>query len=260
MALIDNDNTSTSYFWYMGGDGAAIRRVAQSFQLGSAATIGSVTFRASLDTGSSFNIRVRIETNSGSAPSGTLVDANAEKIIAGTATGGSSVLHTATFDSTFNLSSGTTYWIVLKKETESSTNNRYAIYASNTSTYATYNLASYNGSWSAQVNDDMYFTLSSASVSYTATPSALNISTDEATQSILIYANSVGVGAGVQVQAPNITGADSGGQNPNYTAGTIRNGTGGPGTSVIYADRPTATAKIDDSKYDYSKVKDPRSY
>lgn len=94
----------------------------------------------------------------------------------------------------------------------------------------------------------------------TVTPQALNLSTGAATQSIYLTMPVLSMGGTLQTLVPTIQGASSGGQNNDYTAGTVRNGTGGPGTQYIYADRPTATAKIDDSKYDYSKVKDPRSY
>lgn len=153
--IIDNDNTAVTYAWAIGGDGTFIRRVAQSFTLADTETIASIKFRAGLNTGSAFDMTVTVETDSAGVPSGTLADANLTTTVTGES-GTGSTQYTATFTST-SLASGT-YWIVIKKVSESTADNNYNIWSSTTaSTYAGGIEASYAGSYTTRVNDDMYF-------------------------------------------------------------------------------------------------------
>jgi len=155
-AIINNDSTSTAYGWAMGGDGTYIRRVAQSFTLSETTTISGVKFRAGLTTGSAFDMTVTIETNNAGAPSGTLADANLTTTVTGES-GTGSTQYTASFTTT-SLVAGT-YWLVVKKASESTANNYYQLWGSEGSTYAGGNEKVYtSGAWGELgTSDDMYF-------------------------------------------------------------------------------------------------------
>jgi len=105
------DQSSGSLGGPLGGAaGGQEYRVAQSFQLDSNYTIAGVSYKLGTNSGSpTGNHTVRIETDNSGVPSGTLADANASKEITPVANS----YNTATFDNTFQLSSSTTYWLVI---------------------------------------------------------------------------------------------------------------------------------------------------
>lgn len=99
-----------------------------------------------------------------------------------------------------------------------------------------------------------------STVSYTATPGALNLSTSTAAQDAYLYPTVLSLGGTFQFPTPTTTGGSSGG-NPDYTTGTIVNGSGGLGSQYIYGDKPELPTLIrDKEQYSYARVKDPRSY
>jgi hypothetical protein len=155
MILINNDNTSTAYGWAAGGDGTYVRRVAQSFTLTEPTIITGAKFRAGLASGSAFDMTVTIETNNAGAPLGTLAHANFTTTVTGES-GVGSTQYAASFVSA-SLAAGT-YWLVVKKASEGTSNNYYTVWCSTTtSTYAGGNVSSYADSYTAYANDDMYF-------------------------------------------------------------------------------------------------------
>lgn len=85
------------------------------------------------------DLTIRIETDAGGKPSGTLVDANAEKDITYLAVGnvGSPLFANIEFPGNFTLEAGKQYWIVLKSPGSASSANRYYVYVE-TAADATY--------------------------------------------------------------------------------------------------------------------------
>lgn len=96
--------------------------LAQSFQLTATAPVVRVDLYLKKVNTISDAITLRIETNSGSAPSGTLVDANAT--ITATPSNTSYGWVSFTFPATFSLTGATRYWIKCTVPNQSS-DNRY---------------------------------------------------------------------------------------------------------------------------------------
>ncbi len=101
------------------GNGAGLidstYKTAQSFQLGATATINQAAiglFRSG--TGTSFEtFTLRVETDSGGNPSGTLVDEGAVAILPESGITNSTAWYTFVFNGGFTLLDSTTYWLVL---------------------------------------------------------------------------------------------------------------------------------------------------
>jgi hypothetical protein len=101
-------------------------KLGQSFQV-AASTCDLVKLRLRKFGSPTGTMTLRIETNSGSAPSGTLVDANATITVAESGLGTS--FADVTFDFTnFSLSASTTYWLVLSTDRTASATN-YVVWA-----------------------------------------------------------------------------------------------------------------------------------
>lgn len=127
---------------------------AQSFQLTSSFELTAIKLNMAANTGSpTGDITLRIETNNGGIPSGTLANANLTK----TFTPVASNWNTVTFDVSAVLSANTLYWIVLSVGAQTP-GNYYNILTTTPSAYADGNLA-YNqaGSWTAYANYDFTF-------------------------------------------------------------------------------------------------------
>jgi len=159
-----------------GGSGCASqeRRAAQSFQLGAAATVDSLQLYLSRGAdGGATGVSVRIETNSGSTPSGTLAHANATCTMnhADINTNASIEFETCTFASSFSLNASTTYWIVAKMTTPTTDRNYYWAYDGSSPSYANGNGATSiigsgsQPSWTAQSGHDALFKVMGTSAS-----------------------------------------------------------------------------------------------
>lgn len=125
---------------------APFDRIAQSFQIGSTSTVDLVKLYLKKIGTPTGTLTVRIETNSGSAPSGTLADANATLTYAESSLGTSYA--EITFDFTnFSLTGSTTYWIVLSTDRAASASN-YVVWGVDASSpgYASGNLSTYASS------------------------------------------------------------------------------------------------------------------
>ena len=95
------------------------------------------------------NLELRIETESGGFPSGTLAHANATGSIAGGSVGRSLGLETITWDGAFSLDEGTTYMLVYQRSGAVNGSNYYNIGQSGSALAAFYRTGIYNGSsWS----------------------------------------------------------------------------------------------------------------
>jgi len=151
---------------YLGAVGGTNYRAAQGITLSSAQTLINkldvvMGDRAGTPTGV---VTLRIETDNGSnTPSGTLAHANATTTFTPTA---DRTVTTATFASSFPLSSGTKYWLVFIAATQSGT-NRWALMRTEVAGYAGgNNKSSANGgsSWVDHSSRDLVFQLYSYDV------------------------------------------------------------------------------------------------
>lgn len=109
----------------IGDQSGTERAQAQGFQLSAieaATTIKGVGFYGLKNTGTPGNITIRIETNSGGVPSGTLANANAIGTISAF-TSTSLAWHNVEFTTGFTLSASTQYWIVIKIPAGPNNNN-----------------------------------------------------------------------------------------------------------------------------------------
>lgn len=133
---------------------------AQSFQIAASAKIKGLEVYLKKNAGTPTAITVRIETNSAGTPSGVLADANlAATITAFTTTSYGWISLDFATASSVALSSGTTYWIVLKIAAGANDNN-YAWDAKSTSGYASGNMATSTdggATWVADAAKDAYF-------------------------------------------------------------------------------------------------------
>lgn len=146
---------------YIGDSGGTEYAAAQSFQVTTACTLSQVMVYLKKNTGTPGNVTVRIETDSASKPSGTLVNASATATITAF-TDTSFVWKTATLAADVALSASTTYWIVVKTAAGPN-DNQYVWGRDSTSpTYSNGNGASSSDggtTWTAQVGEDFYFRL-----------------------------------------------------------------------------------------------------
>lgn len=161
--LVSLESTQDS-FMEVGCGGAGCpsrtRRGGQSFQLTSASTVTGLEINLQRNTGTG-QLTFRIETNSGSAPSGSLVDANATCTVEEADTSvGSYTWEACNFGaSVTGLSTATTYWIVVKRTTETGSDINY-LWGSDASSpsYASGNAAQYDNSvWAGLTGSDGLF-------------------------------------------------------------------------------------------------------
>lgn len=91
-----------------------VDKIAQSFQLSSAGDVRKARlYLKKSGTLTGKTITLRVETDSGGDPSGSLVDANATASMDADTIGASYAEYTFTFDGAFSLAGSTTYWLVL---------------------------------------------------------------------------------------------------------------------------------------------------
>ena len=133
-------------------------KIGQSFQIGSTATIDKVRLWLKKTGSPTGTLTCRIETNSGSNPSGTLANANA------TVTAAESGLSTSygwiefDFGTNFSLTGATTYWIVLSTDRTASGTNYVEWGADGSSpSYASGEMRSEaSAAWSAESKDAVF--------------------------------------------------------------------------------------------------------
>lgn len=154
---VDQEQTSSANAIYFGDIGGAEYRQAQSFQLSGALTVTAVEIkRVSPTVGSpSGNWTLRIETDSGGVPSGTLANANASIVVSPPA---ENTIIKGSFATPFALSASTTYHIVVQCDNQT-TNYGWDSGYDATGSYASGNRCeSTNGgsTWSGALGD-LYF-------------------------------------------------------------------------------------------------------
>lgn len=140
------------------GNTNQIYRVAQGFQLDGAQTIHAVLFKILDITGSPTGVTARIETNNAGKPSGTLAHANATKTVSAYTTTGEK---TISFDTPFELSGSTLYFLKLTTQETEGANNFYGIVVSQENPYADGTFVLYGSTsyptWEIQSANDLYF-------------------------------------------------------------------------------------------------------
>jgi hypothetical protein len=98
-------------------------KLAQSFQIGSTATIDKAQLHLKKTGSPGGTMTLRIETDNSGEPSGTLADANATIGVAESGLSTSLAMVDFDFSTNFSLSGSTTYWLVLSTDrTQSDTN------------------------------------------------------------------------------------------------------------------------------------------
>lgn len=152
-------DTGTDTEFIIGDDGGTEKACAQSFQVDAATKVKGIRLNLKKNAGTPGDITVRIETNSSTVPSGTLVDAAATGTITAF-TSATATWYTVEFSTNFALAATTTYWIVAKTAAAANDNN-YKWYGKSASGYAAGNNATSadgGSSWSAGTSD-AYFKL-----------------------------------------------------------------------------------------------------
>lgn len=141
------------------GDVATVETAqAQSFQTAVSQKMAAVQLYLKLGAGTPGDITVRIETESSSKPSGTLVNANATATIPAFTTAAYGWV-TVNFSTAFDLTGATKYWIVIKTAAAADDNN-YKVAAKSTTGYANGNAAHSDdggSTWTADSGIDLYF-------------------------------------------------------------------------------------------------------
>ena len=140
-------------------------RLAQSFNVGSTSTVDYATLYLRKFGTPTGTLTLRIETDSAGAPSGTLAHANATVNVSESSL--STSYSNLTFGFTdFSLSSGT-YWLVLSTDRTASSSN-YVVWGADGSSpgYASGNLSTYSGSYSADTGRDMIFSVEGPTTTY----------------------------------------------------------------------------------------------
>lgn len=128
-------------------------RLAQSFQIDSAATLDLVKLYLRKWGSPSGTLTLRVETDSSGSPSGTLVNANATVDVAESGLGTSLALVDFDFSTNFPLSGSTPYWLVLST-TRSASASDYVVWGADSSPgYASGEMKSDNSGWSAESKD-----------------------------------------------------------------------------------------------------------
>lgn len=154
----------------VGDTGGTETAQGQSFTVPAALSIKGVEVYLKKSTGTPGDITVRIETNSTDKPSGTLVDADATATISSFSTT-DYAWKSVEFPDLISLSSGTTYWIVLK--TAAAANDNYYHWAADGSSpsYANGTMAASTdggSTWSAVTAADAYFRIKGQSTEVNA--------------------------------------------------------------------------------------------
>uniref|UniRef100_A0A6M3KKH6 Uncharacterized protein n=1 Tax=viral metagenome TaxID=1070528 RepID=A0A6M3KKH6_9ZZZZ len=163
-----NENYTTGYDnddQIYGASGNS-EKMAQSFTVSANITVNRVDLYLNKTGSPVDNTTMRIETNSVTVPSGTLIDANATTFIASSTIATSIGWMSFNTTNTFNLITGTTYWIVIGRDGARDTVN-FITDGSDVSspTYGNGNWARMGtGTWTANANYDILFKL----YSYTA--------------------------------------------------------------------------------------------
>lgn len=155
--------TGTDTGFFVGDDGGTEKACAQGFQVATAQKMKGVSVYLKKNAGTPGDITVRIETETASKPSGTLVNAAATGTIPAFTTT-SDAWYTVEFATNFDLSATTSYWIVLKTAAAANDNN-YKWEGKTASGYsASTNATSTDGgsTWTAGTSDAYFRVLGNA--------------------------------------------------------------------------------------------------
>lgn len=135
----------------------AVKRASQSFQVSSMQSLTRVSLYLKKNAGTTTGLTVRIETDSGGKPSGTLVASTATATISSFATTTYRFKYVS-FSTPVVLSAATTYWIVCQHTTEGTGNSQYYWGSDSGGAYSGGNFATYASStWTAVSAHDGLF-------------------------------------------------------------------------------------------------------
>lgn len=136
------------------GDAGARTKVAQSFQASTSIAIDRIVFKVTKTGTPTDSAKISIQTNSGSAPSGTIL---ASSTISGANWPASGNIATSTLSTTASLEANTTYWVVWERTGALDGSNYYGLYLKQTTGgYANGTYAIYNGSaWADDSGTDV---------------------------------------------------------------------------------------------------------
>jgi hypothetical protein len=155
--IVDQSNYTTDTEVTLGDHLGLEYRHAQSFTLSKNIKCSSVAVKQSGTVGSpTGNWTLRIETNSGGLPSGTLVSSGATAVISPPGNGN---VGRGKFASPINLVASTIYWLVIQCDNQADSNN-WTLSANTTSVYAGGNEAYWytGGGWNNRTYD-LYFAI-----------------------------------------------------------------------------------------------------
>ena len=156
MSVLTNYSTPNDTDWWTIDQ---TQRIAQSFQINAETIVNLATVRIRGNASNTRDLRVRIETNSGGAPSGTLAGGNLTALIS-VITSASFDTRTASFGDGNILQPATIYWLVIKCEIEDGTQvNNWS--ADGAGSYANGNVSSANTvpTWTDRPLYDNWFTI-----------------------------------------------------------------------------------------------------
>lgn len=129
---------------------------------GSGVSMSSLKVRLKTNGSPSDNAIIRVETDSGGSPSGTLADANASAIITSASLSNSYVDTTVTFSGAFTPSLGTPYWLVFQRSGSTSNSDYYFVGSNANNINALNQQSSYTGSWASQGYSSAFYCSSAA--------------------------------------------------------------------------------------------------
>jgi len=141
---------------YIGGDPSS--RLAQSFQIGSTTTVGTIALYLAKFGTPTGDLTLSIQTNSGSSPSGTVISNGTADTVSASDVASSFGWISFTFSVPTSLTTATTYWMVLET-TDSQSDTDFVTWAIEfvAESYASGQMKMYDGSWHTDVTADAIF-------------------------------------------------------------------------------------------------------
>ena len=122
--VLEYSVTSAEGGWAFAGCNTNVLKVATKFSLSNTITCSKIDILMNKAGSPTDNITMRVETDSGGSPSGTLMDANATYTVDGSTLGAYPTWWEVTFANSFILNTTTNYWVVISR-VDCDATNRY---------------------------------------------------------------------------------------------------------------------------------------
>ena len=156
MAVLTNYSTPNDTDWWTITESI---RIAQSFQISTAAVVNSATLRTAGAAANTTGLEISIQTNNSGTPSGTLAGANLIGTIS-TITDTAFNTRSVNFGGGNQLLANTTYWLTGKSDSETGTqSNRWSADGAGSYTNGNVDSRDTGGSWTPQTLYDNWFTV-----------------------------------------------------------------------------------------------------